>query len=143
MKASLATRLSAWQPFEYTADETSPRTAPSNKTNWFYSVLSSSGNDYSNVDIMVNSGTAWIGYRRSVFDSDGIYNATTSSGLTDPSGVQITGTAPESQSDGTALVHGDLWIDSSDLENYPLMYRWQEVEGISQWVQIDTTESGL
>ena len=140
MKASLATRLSAWQPFEYTADETSPRTAPSNKTNWFYSVLSTSGNDYSNVDIMVNSGTAWIGYRRSVFDSDGIYNATTSSGLTDPSGVQITGTAPESQSDGTALVHGDLWIDSSDLENYPLIYRWQEVEGISQWVQIDTTD---
>jgi len=41
--------------------------------------------------------------------------------------------------DGTALVFGDLWIDTSDLENYPI-YPWQSVSGVAQWVLIDNTD---
>jgi hypothetical protein len=37
------------------------------------------------------------------------------------------------------LQYGDLWIDTSDLENYPLISRWTNVEGVPQWVQIDNT----
>ena len=33
-------------------------------------------------------------------------------------------TAPTTQSDGTALVTNDLWIDTSDLENYPKLYKY-------------------
>jgi len=40
-----------------------------------------------------------------------------------------------------------LWINTSDLENYPLISRWTDVEGVSQWVQIDnsdaTTSNGI
>jgi hypothetical protein len=45
------------------------------------------------------------------------------------------------------LVFGDLWVDTSDLENYPRLYRWQPVNGVDQWVAIDntdqTTENGV
>ena len=37
-------------------------------------------------------------------------------------------------------MEGDLWIDTSDLENYPMLYRWQSVNGTEQWVLIDNTD---
>ena len=45
------------------------------------------------------------------------------------------------------MVLGDLWIDTSDLENYPKLYRRTLVNGVGQWVQIDnsdqTTSNGI
>jgi hypothetical protein len=45
------------------------------------------------------------------------------------------------------LVYGDLWINTGDLENYPVIYRWESVNGVDQWVPIDntdqTTENGV
>jgi len=38
------------------------------------------------------------------------------------------------------LVYGDLWIDTSDLEIYPVIKRWQQVEGVNQWILIDNTD---
>jgi hypothetical protein len=38
------------------------------------------------------------------------------------------------------LVEGDLWIDTSDLENYPVISRWESVSGQTQWVQISTAD---
>ena len=46
---------------------------------------------------------------------------------------------PTTQSDGTALAYGDLWIDTTDLENYPLINRWQSVDGEDKWVLIDNS----
>jgi hypothetical protein len=44
-------------------------------------------------------------------------------------------------------VYGDLWIDVSDLENYPIILRWESVDGTDQWVPINntdqTTENGV
>ena len=44
-------------------------------------------------------------------------------------------------------MYGDLWVDTSDLENYPRLYRWENVDGLDQWVLIDnadqTTENGV
>jgi hypothetical protein len=44
-------------------------------------------------------------------------------------------------------MYGDLWLDSSDLENYPKLYRWEPLEGVDQWVPIDisdqVTENGI
>jgi Phage tail sheath C-terminal domain len=94
------------------------------------------------VDIMINNGTNWRGYKNISSDARG-YNLAN----TDPLGPQISATAPTTQSDNTSLVYGDLWIDSSDLENYPKIYRWQSVNGTDQWVQINntdnTTENGI
>ncbi len=59
----------------------------------------------------------------------------------------ISASEPTLQSDDTALVLGDLWLDTSDLENYPKLYRYEAVSGINQFVLIDntdqTTEDGI
>jgi hypothetical protein len=124
--------LSNWVEFEYTANEGAPVANPPNNRNWFYSVVDQ-------VDIMVNYNGAWKGYKNQAYDLNGF---PTPSGVnaTDPNGPIVSATEPTLQSDGTALVFGDLWIDTSDLENYPTIYRWQSVSGESQWVLLDITD---
>ena len=51
--------------------------------------------------------------------------------------VQFSASAPTTQSDATALVTGDLWIDSSDLENFPKVYKRS---ASSTWVLVDNTD---
>ena len=45
------------------------------------------------------------------------------------------------------MQYGDLWIDTSDLELYPVINRWQSVSGVDQWVTLSnadqTTENGI
>jgi len=33
-----------------------------------------------------------------------------------------------------------LWIDTADLENYPMIYRWENINDQDQWVQINNTD---
>jgi len=127
-----ATQLSNWVEFTYTSNEGAPVAMPTNNTNWFYSVTNQ-------VDIMVQKGGAWVGYGTTAYDSNG-NPAATGGNTTDPNGPIISATAPVLQSDGTALSYGDLWIDTSNLEVYPVIYRWEAVSGINQWVLIDTTD---
>jgi hypothetical protein len=124
--------LSNWRKIDYTANEGAPFTNPVNNTNWFYSSIDQ-------VDIMVKEGGAWKGYRNVNYDSSG-NPITTGSNTTDPNGPIISATAPTTQTDGTALAYGDLWLDSSDLENYPVISRWQNADGIDQWILIDNTD---
>ena len=126
------TQLSNWVEFTYTANEGAPVTEPANNTNWFWSVVDQ-------VDIMVQKGGAWIGYKNTNYDTTGA-PASTGTNTTDPSGPIISATAPTTQSDGTALVYGDLWIDTSDLEIYPVISRWQAVNGEDTWVLINNTD---
>lgn len=116
----------------YTPSQIAPVNAPANNTNWFYSTVNQ-------VDIMVNTTTGWKGYKNVEYDVNGF---PTSGGAydTDPNGPIISATEPTTQSDGTALVYGDLWIDTSDLEMYPLISRWQQVSGEDKWVLIDNTD---
>lgn len=127
--------LSAWQALDYTASPTAPDQDPADGRYWYYSTTSQ-------VDIMIQSGTGWVGYRNETNDVRG-----DNLSLTDPAGPQISATAPTTQSDATALVYGDLWIDTSNLEIYPVIKRWQNVEGVDQWVLVDntdqTTENGV
>ena len=60
---------------------------------------------------MVHNGTTFVGYKNNY-------------ATTDPNGPQFSATAPSKQSDGTVLVDNDLWIDTSDLENYPKLYKY-------------------
>jgi hypothetical protein len=126
------TMLSNWVEFTYTSNDGAPVVNPANNTNWFYSVVDQ-------VDIMVQKNGAWVGYRQTAYDDTG-HPASSGSNTTDPNGPIIAATAPTTQSDGTDLSYGDLWIDTSDLEVYPIIYRWQAVSGVDQWVLLDTTD---
>ena len=126
------TTCSNWAVFNYESNDVEPNTLPTNNRNWYYSVVDQ-------VDIMVNTGSSWVGYRNAQYGSNGLWSVT-ATGNTDPNGPIISAEQPTTQSDGTPLVYGDIWIDTSDLENYPLVNRWQQVEGLNQWVLIDNTD---
>jgi hypothetical protein len=127
--------LSNWVALDYTASAVAPDQNPASGTYWYYSATNQA-------DIMINNGAAWVGYQTLSNDVRG-YNLT----VTDPAGPIVSVTAPTEQSDATPLVYGDLWLDTSNLEIYPVLYRWESVNGVDQWVQIDntdqTTENGI
>lgn len=134
-------QLSNWRIFNYVPNEITPSVSPNDGTNWFYSVVNQ-------VDIMTNVNGVWKGYRNVCYASNGLPQAT-GTPATDPNGPICSASAPSTQSDGTALVYGDLWIDTGidALENYPVISRWQQVDGVDSWVTLDntdqTTENGI
>ena len=128
-----ATQLSNWVPLTYTANQGAPVTLPADNTNWFYSVVDQ-------VDIMVNYNGQWNGYNNLAYDSSG-FPAHSGSNMTDPNGPIVSASMPALQSDGTALEYGDLWIDTSNLELYPVINRWQSVNGSDMWVTLSNTSS--
>jgi hypothetical protein len=125
-------QASNWRSFDYTANEGAPVAAPADMTNWFYSVTNQ-------VDIMVNKGGTWLGYKNTNYDSNGFPTAT-GVNATDPNGPIISANTPTLQSDGTPLVYGDLWINTGDLENYPVISRWELVNSVARWVLLDNTD---
>jgi hypothetical protein len=131
--------LSNWVEFDMVANEGAPVQAPANNTNWFYSVVDQ-------VDILVNTSTGWRGYGNVAYDNNG-FPLPSGVNATDPNGPIVSSSAPVQQSDGTSLEFGDIWIDTSDLENYPIVNRWQQIDGQSQWVRLDnsdqTSSSGI
>jgi hypothetical protein len=116
--------------FTYTASDVEPDQDPAAGRLWYYSSVS-------DADIMIQDNGIWQGYQNVTNDVRG-YNLT----LTNPSGPIVAATAPITQNDTaeSPLALGDLWIDTSDLENYPKLYRWENVSGVNQWVEIDTTD---
>ena len=117
--------------FTYTSSDSEPDQDPADGRLWFYSTIS-------DVDIMIQNNGDWAGYQLVSNDVRGFDLQ-----LTNATGPIIAATAPTTQNDAaeSPLTYGDLWIDSSDLENYPVIYRWQAVSGVDQWVQIDTADS--
>lgn len=127
--------LSNWVALTYTASISAPNQDPATGTNWYYSVSNQ-------CDIMIQSGGAWKGYQTVSNDTRGMVLSST-----DPNGPIASASEPTKQSDESPLVYGDLWIDTSDLENYPVIKRYTEVDGVAQWVTLDntdqTTENGV
>jgi phage tail sheath protein FI len=125
--------LSYWvtsPTFTYTASSTSPDQDPANGTYWYYSATTQA-------DIMIQNNGAWVGYQNVTNDVRG-----DDLSLTNATGPIFSTTAPTTQTNTAAspLVYGDLWIDTSDLENYPLINRWSNIEGVDQWVTINNTD---
>jgi len=108
-----------WAALSYIASLTAPTNPPLAGTLW-YDLSSSFA-----ADIMVSTGNQWFGYRH-------YYPQT------DPNGVLLSASAPTNQSTGAALVANDLWIDTSNQENYPVLYRWNDVT--LRWVLVDKTD---
>jgi hypothetical protein len=132
--------LSYWvtaPTFTYTASDTAPDLDHADGTYCYYSATTQA-------DIMIQNNGAWRGYRTVANDVRGD-NLT----LTNASGPIFSTTAPATQNDAalSPLQYGDLWIDTADLENYPVIYRWSNVEGADQWVQLantdQTTQNGV
>jgi hypothetical protein len=111
---------SLWEPLSYTAGADAPMALAADGALWYSSVIDE-------IDIMIHNGTTWVGYG-SVTDAD-------------PAGPLVSATAPETQSDGTTLVTGDLWIDTSDIENFPTIYKYNADLAVGQrWVLVDKTD---
>jgi hypothetical protein len=133
-------QLSNWETtptFNYTASNTAPDQDPADGRLWYYSATNEA-------DIMIQNNGLWVGYQTVGNDVRGD-NLT----LTNVAGPIFSAVAPTTQTDESQspLEYGDLWIDTSDLENYPVISRWSSVNGNNEWVQIDntdqTTENGV
>jgi hypothetical protein len=116
--------------FTYTASDNAPDQNPANGRLWYYSTVDEA-------DIMIQENGAWLGYQNVTNDVRGFDLS-----LTNASGPIVAASAPLTQNDTaeSPLELGDLWIDTSDLEAYPALYRWEQVDGLEQWVSVDTTD---
>jgi hypothetical protein len=113
-----------WTPFllgsTYQISTDNPTTIPADETLWYNSIVDE-------VDILAHDGEIWSGYLN-VFP------------LTDPAGPIVSATQPENgdRSDGEDLVDNDLWISTADIENYPLIHRYNTVT--SKWELLDNSD---
>jgi hypothetical protein len=116
--------------FTYAASATAPYQDPADGRMWYYSSVD-------DCDILIQDNGSWQGYQNVSNDVRG-YDLTN----TNASGPIVSATAPITQNDTaeSPLVYGDLWVDTSDLENYPKLYRWESQNGNELWVEIDTTD---
>lgn len=105
-----------WTNMVLSAGNTEPSTVPVEGTLWY------NPKDLK-VEIKVNVGGVWTAY-------------STRYANTDTNGVILRGSAPSTQSNGSPLVNDDLWLDTSDLENFPVIYRRTN----SQWKKINVED---
>jgi len=109
---------SIWAEADLVAQEDPPQNIASQGELWYSSVVDE-------VDIMVHDGSTWVGYRTEFPD-------------TDPAGPTVSAGEPTQRSDGAQFVDNDLWIDTSDIENYPTIYRYDGPA--ARFVLVDTTD---
>lgn len=119
---------SGFRSLTYVIGATQPTSNPVNNRMWYQNITDE-------IDIMIHDGTTWKGYQNVTVDARGFDLSTTN-----PAGPFVSASAPLEQSDNTPLVYGDLWIDTSDLENFPVIKRYDLVDGTDTWVTIDNTD---
>jgi len=141
-------QLSNWKEFSVTttgansltANEGAPTAVPTNMANWYYSSTDQ-------VDIMVNYGGGWKGYKNQGYDANGLPSPSVAN-ATNANGPLVSATEPTTQDNAglSALVYGDLWLSTADLERYPLLYRYQQITQVGggsatdEWVLIDNSD---
>jgi hypothetical protein len=121
--------VSRWKPMvdvRFSAVPSEPLNEPDDGQLWYNPA-------FGEVDIMVHNGSTWVGYQDGTSPFSG----------TDPEGPIVAASMPTLQSDGTALVTGDLWISTADLENFPTIYKYNaDITGtiVDKWVLVDKTD---
>ena len=117
-----------WKPLSFTASATSPSSTPATGQLWYSSIIDQ-------VDIMYHNGTTWVGYK----DTTAFPNS-------DPAGPIVGATKPTTQSDGTALVNGDIWISTAGgIDRYGkdvYVYNGNTLEWVLQDVADNTSPNG-
>ena len=109
---------SLWEPLTYVAGGTAPTSLTADGTLWYSSVIDE-------VDIMIHDGAKWDGYL-TVFPN------------TNATGPIVAASKPETQTDGSPLETGDLWIDTSDIENFPTIYKFNK--DLLKWFLVDKSD---
>ena len=119
-------RATKWKAIgaDLTYSTETPYVAPADGTLWYY------GNAVE-ADVMVCGQDGWKGYRTVSTDARG-YDLTQS----DTNGPIFSASTPTLQSNGNAVVTGDLWVDTSDMENFPALYRYNG----TLWTAINKTD---
>lgn len=115
---------SNWKPLSYEARPDAITSSSTDGQLWFDSRIDQ-------VDIMYHDGAKWVGYRTA-----GAFPTS------DPNGPIVSASKPTTQSDGTALVHGDIWISTaSGSDNYGKeIYIWDTTGSVPQWRLQDVTD---
>lgn len=108
---------SLWEPLTYVAAGDPPTSLTVDGTKWYSSSIEA--------DILVHNGTNWAGYLNEFPDTDAL-------------GPFITATAPETQRDGSTLETGDIWIDTSDIEQFPVIHKYSKE--LKKWILVDNTD---
>lgn len=105
----------AWVALGERASFQEPTNPADDGTLWY-------NNQNLSVNVKISQGGDWVAYR-SVHPG------------TDTNGVILLGSAPTAQSTGAPLVDHDLWVDTSDIENFPKMYR--RLSGIWKAINVE------
>ena len=121
---------SNWKPFaatRFVADATSPMGLPEDGQLWYDTAINN------NVDIMVHNGKTWVGYRHTTAP---YYDAARTT-----IGPIVSASNPYSEG---VTQQGDIWISTSDMENFPRIYRYDSNLGGSaaseKWALVDNTD---
>ena len=117
---------SNWKILTQTASANAPTALTTDGALWYNSIVDE-------VDIMVHDGTTFRGYQN-------VYSSA------DPLGPIVSATEPTTQQDGSsALVTGDIWVSTADLENYPQVHKYNS--DLAKWIALDegdqTSEDGI
>ena len=103
--------ISKWTEPKYEASAVELTAEAPYGTYWF--------NDALDIDIMVNNGSKWVGYKN-MYDCAVIFK---------------TSEKPLQHEDGSALVENDLWLDTASVD-YPTLYRYYD----GQWELVDNAD---
>ena len=117
--------------FEVLSQSDAPVSTPEDGRLWYNTIIDE-------VDILVHNGHSWVGYQ---FQGDGVnsFDSPYYDTGTDPKGPIVSATKPKYQSDDTtSLADGDLWVNTSSLEDFPELYRFNGTT--KKWVLIDSTD---
>ena len=137
--ATHAMIASSWRPLSvntvaddsaYFISSVEPGTTVADGELWYSSVVDE-------IDLLVHNGEIWVGYKNIADFAN-----------TNDTGPMVSASAPTSQTDGSELVNGDIWIDTSDLENYPVIKRYNSLLLTrNKWETLDksdqTSENGV
>ena len=129
---------SNWKPLTYTASGNVPLSLAADGQLWYNSVVDE-------VDILVHNGDAFVGLN--YVGGSGLSTDSSPYSGTNAEGPIVSATEPTTQTDASqsALVNGDIWVSTADVENYPAVYRWNAT--LLKWILLDksdqTTENGI
>ena len=116
----------------YVASEEAPTGEAEPGVLWYNSDVGLNAGGGSTVDLLINNGTgAWLNIELPGIDTNDI------TGNFDSAGTKLFAQTLDPLDDASATVNaGDIWLDTSDIENYPVLYRFKN----SQWARIDVTD---
>lgn len=109
---------------DYEVSPVMPTQGPSDGALWYNPDVGTNGQGNTTVDMLINNGTgSWEALNMPGYPSAG------------PT-LYLQSTNPKAT--GATLVDGDVWVDTDQLNDYPVISRWKMSE--SRWVRADNSD---